>query len=403
MTSSESVMLLRDAGSGSDESASSSLPPASHRSRRFRTAPLMTPKMPPGVPNVIVNEAAERFSFYGMKGILVVFMTHHLRDAAGRPDVLSEAAAREYYHAFTSAVYLTPIGGALLAEGVIGKYRTIVYLSVVYCGGHLVLALNETRAGLVGGLFLIALGSGGIKPCVSAVLGDQFGEMNQHLMSSTFAYFYLAINFGAFTSTLLTPYLLEHVGSHAAFGVPGVAMAVATLVFWSGRYKYAHVPADRRFCRETCSKEGAVLLGRLLGLFVFFAAFWSLCEDHLPSSPIISNHLQSSPFISLHLPSSPLATLSPLAQTTSRAPRGCCRRRRWTATSAASSGCPRRSYARLAPQTFPRRRPSPHTLPDARAAATPLRPGTAFGLTLRPECREECHLWEARSSPRLAF
>ena len=315
MTSSESVMLLRDAGSGSDESASSSLPPASHRSRRFRTAPLMTPKMPPGVPNVIVNEAAERFSFYGMKGILVVFMTHHLRDAAGRPDVLSEAAAREYYHAFTSAVYLTPIGGALLAEGVIGKYRTIVYLSVVYCGGHLVLALNETRAGLVGGLFLIALGSGGIKPCVSAVLGDQFGEMNQHLMSSTFAYFYLAINFGAFTSTLLTPYLLEHVGSHAAFGVPGVAMAVATLVFWSGRYKYAHVPADRRFCRETCSKEGAVLLGRLLGLFVFFAAFWSLCEDHLPSSPIISHHLPSSPMstpprdsliISLHLQSSPI-------------------------------------------------------------------------------------------------
>jgi POT family proton-dependent oligopeptide transporter len=83
----------------------------------------------------------------GMKCILVVFMTSHLRDAQRQPAYLSEKVALVYYHSFTSAVYLTPLGGALLAEAVLGKYRTVVYLSLVYCGGHLALAIDETRTG----------------------------------------------------------------------------------------------------------------------------------------------------------------------------------------------------------------------------------------------------------------
>ena len=202
-------MLLRGGGESSSESSDSgsglsrigalggiAALCANNQRGRLRTAPLATTQMPTGIANIISNEAAERFSFYGMKCILVVFMTSHMRNASGEPAFLSEAAAREYYHAFTSAVYFTPLAGAVLAEAVLGKYRTVVYLSMVYCGGHLALALDETRLGLAIGLGLIAIGSGGIKPCVSAVLGDQFGALNQHLVSRTFAYFYLAINFG---------------------------------------------------------------------------------------------------------------------------------------------------------------------------------------------------------------
>jgi proton-dependent oligopeptide transporter, POT family len=140
----------------------------------YRTAPVKTTGMPPGVPYIIGNEAAERFSYYGMRTILVVFMTRHLMDRSGELAPMSDEQAKYWYHQFMSAVYFFPILGALLADIFLGKYRTIIGLSIVYCLGHLALALDETRVGLAVGLTLIAIGSGGIKPCVTAHVGDQF-------------------------------------------------------------------------------------------------------------------------------------------------------------------------------------------------------------------------------------
>src|SRR5262245_28663121 len=114
-------------------------------------------KMPSGVPYIIGNEAAERFSYYGMNSILVVFMTHYLRNHAGAEDLMSREQALTWYHTFVSAVYFLPILGAFLADALLGKYWTIFSLSLVYCGGHLALAIDHTRAGLAIGLFLIAL------------------------------------------------------------------------------------------------------------------------------------------------------------------------------------------------------------------------------------------------------
>src|SRR5277367_4487912 len=137
----------------------------------YLTAPLPTTGMPPGVPYIVANEAAERFSYYGMRGILVVFMTQYLLGADGSLAVMGDAEAKSYYHLFLSAVYFFPLFGAPLSDIWLGKYRTILYLSVVYCFGHLALSLDESRLGLSVGLGLIALGSGGIKPCVSANVG----------------------------------------------------------------------------------------------------------------------------------------------------------------------------------------------------------------------------------------
>ena len=127
----------------------------------YRTVPERRGGMPPGIPFIVGNEAAERFSFYGMKAILVVFMTRYLMDDSGSAAVMGDAEARSWYHLFTSAVYFTPIFGALLADLVFGKYRTILGLSLVYCLGHLALALDDSRLGLSIGLGLIAAGSGG--------------------------------------------------------------------------------------------------------------------------------------------------------------------------------------------------------------------------------------------------
>ena len=156
---------------------------------KYLTAPIASKKLPGGIPYIIGNEAAERFSFYGMKGILTIFMAQMLvfmpggvlEEQMGPSEVVSR------YHLFVSAVYITPLFGAFIADAFLGKYLTIMLLSIVYCLGHGALALMGTEWPfldeplnpsffLMLGLILICVGSGGIKPCVSAHVGDQFGE-----------------------------------------------------------------------------------------------------------------------------------------------------------------------------------------------------------------------------------
>lgn len=265
------------------------------RKRAYPTVPPETPDLPPGVPYIVGNEAAERFSYYGMRAILVVFMTHHLRDATGGAAPMSESEARAVYHLFAGSVYFFPLLGALIADALFGKYPTIIALSVVYCLGHLALAIDETRLGLMVGLALIALGSGGIKPCVSAHVGDQFGRANYHLMTKVFGWFYVSINVGAVISSLLTPWLLERYGSSVAFAVPGVLMAIATIVFWMGRKVFVHVPPDReRLWTELYSGDTARSLVRVLPFYFFIAFFWALYDQTGSSWVQQAEHMERS-------------------------------------------------------------------------------------------------------------
>jgi proton-dependent oligopeptide transporter, POT family len=243
--------------------------------------------MPKGIPFIIGNEAAERFSYYGMKAILTIFMVQYLK--------MTESDATAWYHNFSGAVYALPLLGALLSDLFFGKYKTILVLSLVYCSGHLVLALNESRDGLMWGLALIALGSGGIKPCVSAHVGDQFGEKNKHLVSKVFSYFYFAINFGSFFSTLLIPYLLDAYSPAVAFGLPGLLMLLATFVFWLGRKEFVHVPArPKLLLQEVFSKNFLFIVLRLGLVYLFISVFWALYDQTGSSWVIQSNsHLMN--------------------------------------------------------------------------------------------------------------
>ena len=255
---------------------------------KYATAPVSTKSMPGGIPYIIGNEAAERFSFYGMKGILVVFMTSYLFLLPGSlsNEAMPDAEAIERYHSFTALVYATPIIGALISDIFLGKYLTIIILSTVYCLGHGVLALMGIDEGvdpawmLTLGLGLIAIGSGGIKPCVSAHVGDQFGESNAHLLDKVFSWFYFSINVGAFLSTLMTPWMLEWYGPHLAFGIPGVLMVIATFLFWCGRKKFVHVPPGGiKWFKETFSWEGIAAILKLCVIYIFVAVFWALFDQ----------------------------------------------------------------------------------------------------------------------------
>ncbi len=236
--------------------------------------------MPTGVPYIIGNELAERFSFYGMRTILMLFMTQGLVDHAGMKDVMSEPEAAKWMHVYMGAVYLTPLLGGLLADLLLGKYRTIIFLSLLYCLGHLILALDNTRSGLFWGLACVALGAGGIKPCVASHVGDQFGTRNAHLLPRIYYWFYFSINLGSVISTLLTPWLMKHFGPHVAFGIPGIFMLLATVVFWLGRNRFVHVlPQPRRFWQELTQREVLRSIAGLILIYLFIAMFWSLFDQ----------------------------------------------------------------------------------------------------------------------------
>lgn len=273
--------------------------------------------MPGGIPYIISNEAAERFSFYGMRTILVVFMTQYLWLMDGpNGEKMSETQATAYYHDFVAWVYFTPLIGALLADVFFGKYRTIIYLSLVYCAGHAALAFmgtaGEARWWLFAGLALITLGSGGIKPCVSAHVGDQFGKNNSHLLTKIYNWFYFSINAGSVISTLMTPWLLKWYGPHWAFGVPGVLMALATLLFWMGRRKFIHIPpGGKKFAKELRSREGLVAIGKLIPLYAFIAMFWALF-DQTGSSWVFQAQDMDRQFMGIHWLESQIQAINPL-------------------------------------------------------------------------------------------
>ena len=203
-------------------------------------------RMPRQIPFIIGNEACERFSFYGMRNILVQFLItstllQHI--AAGQE---RDLAAKDLMHTFMIGVYFFPLLGGWLADRFFGKYHTILWFSLVYCAGHACLALFEhDRMGFFTGLALIALGAGGIKPLVASFMGDQFDQSNKSLARIVFDAFYWIINFGSLFASLLMPLFLKNFGASVAFGIPGLLMFVATFVFWLGRKRYVMVPPAR--------------------------------------------------------------------------------------------------------------------------------------------------------------
>uniref|UniRef100_A0A672UB34 Solute carrier family 15 member 1 n=1 Tax=Strigops habroptila TaxID=2489341 RepID=A0A672UB34_STRHB len=199
----------------------------------------------------------ERFSYYGMRAVLVLYFKYFLQ----WDDNLSTAI----YHTFVALCYLMPILGALIADSWLGKFKTIISLSIVYTIGQSVMSVSSisdltdhNRDGIPDNisvhialsmiaLILIALGTGGIKPCVSAFGGDQFEEDQEKQRTRFFSIFYLSINAGSLISTIITPILrAQTCGIHTkqrcyplAFGVPAALMAVSLVVFviGSGMYK----------------------------------------------------------------------------------------------------------------------------------------------------------------------
>jgi POT family proton-dependent oligopeptide transporter len=200
------------------------------------------PRYPKSIAFIIGNEAAERFSFYGMRSILVTFLVAQFYSKMF-DSTQAAAKANQSTHFFVALAYTLPFIGGIVADWFTGKYKIILYISMVYCVGHLFLALFDNNLNLfICGLVIIAIGAGGIKSCVSANVGDQFDASNQSLLSKVYGWFYFSINAGSMFSTVLIPWVYESYGPKWAFGIPGILMGIATIIFFMGRKKYVRVP-----------------------------------------------------------------------------------------------------------------------------------------------------------------
>src|SRR3954463_3680198 len=197
--------------------------------------------IPKQIRYIIGNEGCERFSFYGMRNVLTVFLVSSL--LLYLPEADRALGAKDVFHTFVIGVYFFPLLGGWLADRFFGKYNTIFWLSLVYCLGQACLAMFVTnRTGFYIGLGLIALGSGGIKPCVAAFVGDQFDQTNKHRAKVVFEAFYWIINFGSLFASFLMPIFLKQLGPAIAFGIPGALMFISTVILWAGRRQYVMVP-----------------------------------------------------------------------------------------------------------------------------------------------------------------
>ncbi|KAJ3592270.1 hypothetical protein NHX12_007398, partial [Muraenolepis orangiensis] len=218
---------------------------------------------------IVVNEFCERFSYYGMKAVLTLYFVNYLH--------WDKDLSTAVYHAFSSLCYFTPVLGALIADSWLGKFKTIIYLSIVYIIGHVVKSVGAIPT--VGdstmhivlsmlGLILIAFGTGGIKPCVAAFGGDQFEEENVIERRKFFSIFYMAINAGSVLSTIITPILRGDVTCFGddcyalAFGVPAILMIVALAVFIGGSGMYKKTPPAGNVLLDVCKCIGFAIKKR---------------------------------------------------------------------------------------------------------------------------------------------
>jgi POT family proton-dependent oligopeptide transporter len=232
---------------------------------------------PLGIPYIFLNVGFERFSFYGIQFILVIYMTKYIHSINGAQDLIDKPEARMYVHFFLMTVYFFSILGGFVSDGLLGKYKTIILFSIINFLGILFLVFDKTKWGLAISLTLIALGGGIIKPCIPANMGDQFNKDNKYLFNKAFSWLYFLGNLGAFFAASFTPWLLYKFGSTWVFVVPAISMIFAIFIFWKGGSTYRQIsPPGLMKIFYLLKSELRGTTFRTFSIFIFFIFFFTL-------------------------------------------------------------------------------------------------------------------------------
>jgi len=201
---------------------------------------------PRGLATLFFTEMWERFSYYGMRGLLVLFMTDTVRGGLAYDD----RTATAIYGLYTAAVYLAALPGGWIADRLMGAQKTVWYGGVIIACGHFVLAIPHEKTFYLG-MVLVVLGTGLLKPNISAIVGDLYPEGGAR-RDAGFSIFYMGINVGAFFGPLVCGYLGEQVNWHYGFGAAGVGMILGLIQYRmtqrylgeSGRTPAAHAKGE---------------------------------------------------------------------------------------------------------------------------------------------------------------
>jgi proton-dependent oligopeptide transporter, POT family len=196
---------------------------------------------PRGLFVLFFTEMWERFSYYGMRAILLLFMVAKVQDGSMGGMGLSDAEAGAIYGLYVSSVYLLSLPGGWLADNVLGQKKAIWYGGIIIMLGHIVLAFDAGNTIFFLGLCLVALGTGLLKPNISSIVSELYPTSDPNSGSkrdSAFAIFYMGINIGGAAGMLLVGYLGEKIGWHVGFGAAAVAMFLGLVGFRTFSEKY---------------------------------------------------------------------------------------------------------------------------------------------------------------------
>jgi len=221
------------------------------------------------------GELAERACFYGMRTLLLFYMIDQLGYTRANSSTVASL--------FTASCYVLPIVGGYIADHYLGKFKTIIYFAIPYLIGQIILGTYSSEVGLYIALFLLAGGSGTIKPNISTLMGLMYQKAGKsHLLSQAFSWFYMAINIGAASTTFTLPFIRDHYGYRVAFMAPTLLMAVALTIFFLGKKHYPteDVRKAQAVVRSPEEKqEERRVLFRLAGLGSMVVFFWSVFDQ----------------------------------------------------------------------------------------------------------------------------
>lgn len=238
---------------------------------------------PKGLYILFFTEMWERFSYYGMRAIFILYLTAKTTEAnAGLG--WDKVSALELYGWYTMMVYVMSVPGGLLADRWLGQKKTVMLGGVLLCIGHFILAFDALWA-FYSGIAFIILGVGALKPNISSMVGGlyQQGDLKR---DSAFTIFYIGINIGAFAAPLLVGYVGEVINWHYGFGLAGIGMAIGQIVYvWGQKYLTTvgnFVPAQREIGTNRSIPLTAVEKDRMIVLvlsFLIVIVFWGAYEQ----------------------------------------------------------------------------------------------------------------------------
>jgi len=285
---------------------------------------------PRGLAPLFFTEMWERFSYYGMRAILVLYM---VAPAAQGGLGFDTKRAASIYGTYTMAVYLTAIPGGLIADRLLGLRLAVLVGGIVIAAGHFSMVFGS-MASFYGGMALIAIGTGLLKPNISGLVGSLYGE-NDPRRDSGFSLFYMGINIGAVLAPLVCGYMAQSAGFkslvagmgydpstswHWAFGAAGVGMTLGLVIYVASRRRLAHVgarPSPRARTAAAASPAAPLTpsdwkrIGAIFVFFLFTILFWGAYEQKGASLNLFALHLVRNEIFGLRFPSSWLQSLTP--------------------------------------------------------------------------------------------